>query len=73
MDKVKLYFQETWHELLYKVTWPTWEELQTSTMVVLVSLIIFSIIVFLIDFFLGANPENTIFKGLLYYIYQIFS
>ncbi len=72
MDKVKLYVQETMNELLYKVTWPTWEEVQNSAMVVMISSIIFSLIIFLMDFIFGANPENGFFQGILYYIYQIF-
>ncbi|HRK28580.1 MAG TPA: preprotein translocase subunit SecE [Chitinophagales bacterium] len=73
MEKVKLYIKETVHELIYKVSWPTWEELQGSVMIVLVATLIFSIAIFLIDFIFGANPENAFFKGLLYYIYSIFS
>ncbi|QQS31159.1 MAG: preprotein translocase subunit SecE [Sphingobacteriales bacterium] len=73
MEKVKLYIKETIHELLYKVSWPTWEELQGSVMVVLIATLIFSITIFLIDFIFGANPENNLFQGIMYYIYSIFS
>jgi len=37
-------------ELVHKVSWPTWEELQDSTMLVLISSIIFSIAVAATDF-----------------------
>lgn len=36
-------------ELLYKVTWPSWEELQSSAVVVLVASLIIALIVFLMD------------------------
>ena len=73
IEQVRDYIKESAHELLYKVTWPTWEELQNSAMIVLVSSIIFSLIIFLMDFVFGANPENAIFEGILHYVYQIFS
>ena len=73
IEQVRDYIKESAHELLYKVTWPTWEELQNSAMIVLVSSIIFSLIIFVMDFVFGANPENGIFQGLLHYVYQIFS
>lgn len=73
MDKVKVYIKDTIHELLYKVSWPTWEELQSSAVVVLVSSLIVALSVFVIDFIFGANPENKFFEGILYYIYQLFA
>ena len=73
MNNLRLYVKESIDELLYKVTWPTWQELQSTTLIVLVSLVFFSIGVFLADFLLGANPENPLFKGILYYVYSIFS
>lgn len=72
MEKVKVYFKETANELLYKVTWPSWEELQSSSMVVLVSSLIVAFMVFLMDFIFGAQPENNFFHGILYYVYEIF-
>ncbi|MCB0520618.1 MAG: preprotein translocase subunit SecE [Lewinellaceae bacterium] len=49
MEKIKLYVQESYNELLTKVTWPTWSNLQATTIVVLVGLAIFTVIVFLMD------------------------
>ncbi len=56
MEKIKLYFQESYNELLTKVTWPTWPNLQSTTIVVLVGLGIFTLLVFIMD---------SISKGLL--------
>ncbi|MFN8322427.1 MAG: preprotein translocase subunit SecE [Chitinophagales bacterium] len=49
MDKITLYFQEAYDELMHKVTWPTWAELQESSVIVLVTAIIISLIVLFID------------------------
>ena len=37
MNKVTNYFRESYKELMEKVTWPTWSELQQSTVIVLVA------------------------------------
>jgi len=73
MDKIKLYIKESYEELLYKVTWPTWPELQSSSIVVIIGSIIIALIVFVMDFIFGANPENSFFQGILYYIYSLFA
>ena len=38
MSKVGTYIQEAYDELLHKVNWPTWEELQQTTVIVLIAL-----------------------------------
>jgi preprotein translocase subunit SecE len=50
MNKVTTYFKESYRELLEKVTWPTWGELQQSTMIVLVATIIITAMVWAMDF-----------------------
>jgi len=72
MEKVKLYVMESYNELMHKVTWPTWENLQSSTVLVIIASIIFSLIIFVMDFIFGANPENNVFQGFLYLIYEMF-
>ncbi len=49
MNKIVSYLQESYHELVNKVSWPSWEELQSSTMVVLLSTIIVTLIVWMMD------------------------
>ena len=56
MEKIKLYVQESYNELLTKVTWPSWSSLQSTTIVVLVGILIFTLLVFVMD---------TISKGIL--------
>ncbi|MCA1756669.1 MAG: preprotein translocase subunit SecE [Bacteroidales bacterium] len=48
--KIKRYFQESFTELVHKVTWPTWKELQNSTTVVLIASVIIAVTVALMDF-----------------------
>lgn len=40
---------ESWHEMLDKVTWPTWNELQQSTVIVLGATLVITGIVSLMD------------------------
>ncbi len=47
---IKGYFQESFTELVHKVTWPTWAELQNSGTLVLVATLIIAIIVAAMDF-----------------------
>jgi preprotein translocase subunit SecE len=63
MNKVSTYFRESWKELVEKVTWPTWNELQQSTVIVLGATIVITAIVSLMDF--GS-------QGLLKLIYSLF-
>jgi len=50
MKKIKLYFQEAYNELVHKVTWPTWSQLQSSAVVVMVASSIMAIVIFAMDF-----------------------
>lgn len=48
--KLKTYISESYNELMHKVTWPTWPELQNSAIVVMVASLIFALIIFGMDF-----------------------
>ena len=50
MSKFGNYIQEAYDELLHKVSWPTWEELQQTTIIVLVALALVTGVVFTMDF-----------------------
>jgi preprotein translocase subunit SecE len=50
MSKIGSYLSETKNELLNKVSWPTWNELQSSAIVVLISSVIIALVVFGMDF-----------------------
>ena len=49
MSKFGNYIQEAYDELLHKVSWPTWEELQQTTIIVLVALALVTAVVFTMD------------------------
>ena len=49
MESIKLYVQESYNELMTKVTWPSWPNLQQTTVVVLIGLGIFTLLVFIMD------------------------
>jgi preprotein translocase subunit SecE len=49
MSKIGTYVQETTNELLHKVTWPTWSELQGSAVVVMIASTIIGLIVWGMD------------------------
>jgi preprotein translocase subunit SecE len=63
MAKVGNYIQEAYDELVHKVSWPTWDELQQTTIIVLVGLIITTIVIFGMDF--GAEKVLTFLYGIL--------
>ena len=50
MDKLRAIFKDYTDELLYKVQWPSLEELQSSTVTVLIASIIIALIIFVMDF-----------------------
>ncbi len=53
MNKISVYFKESYQELVERVTWPTWLQLQQSTVIVLVATFIITAMVWLMDF--GSN------------------
>lgn len=50
MSKFGNYIQEAYDELIHKVSWPSWDELQQTTIIVLISLIIITMVIFGMDF-----------------------
>ncbi len=53
MNKIGNYFRDSYKELLEKVSWPTWSQLQQSTMIVLVATLVITALVSLMDFAAG--------------------
>lgn len=49
MDKIRLYLTESYNELMHKVTWPTWPNLTSTTIVVLVASLMIALLIFLMD------------------------
>jgi preprotein translocase subunit SecE len=53
MNKIGTYFKESFKELTEKVSWPTWQQLQQSTMIVLAATLVLAFIVLGMDFVAG--------------------
>jgi preprotein translocase subunit SecE len=49
MNKITTYFRESYRELLDKVSWPSWSELQQSTVIVLVATLLITVLVWIMD------------------------
>ena len=63
MRKFINYVKECYNELVNKVSWPTWKELQSSAIVVSIASLIIALVVYLMD---------EAFKNLLEGFYKIF-
>jgi preprotein translocase subunit SecE len=63
MNKISAYIRDSYKEMGEKVTWPNWEQLQQSTMIVLVATLFITAIVGVMDF--GIN-------GILKFVYSLF-
>jgi preprotein translocase subunit SecE len=59
---IKGYLQESFTELMHKVTWPTWGELQNSAVLVMVATLIVALLVAGMDF---------IFSRAMQFIYSL--
>ena len=53
MNKITNYLKESFKELTEKVSWPTWRQLQQSTMIVLAATLVITFIVLAMDFVAG--------------------
>jgi len=62
MEKIKAYILSSYEELVHKVTWPTWEELRSSTLIVLIASLIFAGVIYLMDLGFQNLLENFIYK-----------
>ena len=73
MSKFRNYISETVTEMTQNVSWPTWKELQSNTLIVVVASVIFALLVFVMDAGFGISPdENATWKGAVGFIYSFF-
>ncbi|MBM3403462.1 MAG: preprotein translocase subunit SecE [Bacteroidetes bacterium] len=61
--KIQTYLKESYDELMHKVSWPTWSELQSSAIVVSIASLIIAFVVFLMD---------EAFRNILLQFYKLF-
>jgi len=58
--------------MVHNVTWPTWKELQSNTIIVVVASIVFSLLIFVMDFSFGIIGDNkSTWQGVLGFIYRL--
>jgi preprotein translocase subunit SecE len=62
--KVKNYLKEAYDELVHKVSWPSWGDLQSSAILVMVASGLISLVVLAMD---------ASFRNLMEFIYSTFS
>ena len=63
MRKLVAYLKDVYNEMIQKVSWPSFDELQIQALVVLIASFIFAIVIMLMD---------VTFKGLMSLIYSLF-
>ncbi len=63
MNKVKEYFLDTYNELVNKVSWPAWADLQNSAIIVMIASLIIALVIYGMD---------SVFSQLMKFIYGIF-
>ncbi|MBP6432336.1 MAG: preprotein translocase subunit SecE [Ferruginibacter sp.] len=63
MNKISTYFKDSYKELMEKVTWPNWDQLTQSTMIVIGATLVITTMVWVMDF--AAN-------GSLQFVYSLF-
>ena len=61
--KVKSYLKEAYNELVHKVSWPSWSDLQSSAIVVMVASIMIALVILAMD---------ASFRNLMEFIYSMF-
>jgi preprotein translocase subunit SecE len=62
-SKINAYVKESYDELMHKVSWPSWSELQGSAIVVSVASLIIAMVVFMMD---------EVFRNILVQFYKLF-
>ena len=69
MSRFVNYVKDSYDELVHKVSWPSFSELQSSAVVVAVASLIFALVVFAMDDVFGVQGMG--WKGLLGYFYAL--
>lgn len=64
MESIKSYIVGAYQELMHKVTWPTWSELQSSGVIVFAASAIIGVIILLMDL-ASKNTTEVIYDFLM--------
>ena len=60
---IKGYFADVYNELVNKVSWPSWSELQSSATIVMIASVIIALGIFVMDF---------VFRHVMTFVYCMF-
>jgi len=60
--KIMEYLNETYSELVHKVSWPTWKDLQSSALIAMIASLLIAMVVFLMD---------ISFETLMQFVYKL--
>ncbi|HOG20173.1 MAG TPA: preprotein translocase subunit SecE [Salinivirgaceae bacterium] len=63
MKKIRNYLKVVYDEMVHKVSWPKWNELQSSTVVVMVASLIIALLIYVMD---------ISFSNIMSLVYNIF-
>lgn len=63
MSKLKTYVLDSWDELRYKVTWPGYKQVQSSSVLVLVATFIIAAIIYGMDSMFG-NVMKVVYNNI---------
>ncbi len=47
--RIKAYLQDVYTELIHKVSWPTWKDLQSSALIVMIASLLIALVIFIMD------------------------
>jgi preprotein translocase subunit SecE len=72
MSQFIQYLKDSYQELLTKVTWPSWKELQGSSVLVFVASLLIAGLVFVMDWSFGVNATGSAWKGVIGLVYDLF-
>ena len=81
LNKISKYIKESYDELMHKVTWPGWAELQSSTILVAVASMIIALLIMGMDVTVGITGDapNSVtgapgspWRGVLGFFYDFF-
>ncbi len=64
MNKVSEYIKLSYEELMNKVSWPTWEDLQESTIIVMIASLFIALLIGVIDL------ASSTSLGMFYQLFQ---
>jgi preprotein translocase subunit SecE len=56
--KIVAYLKDTYNELMNKVSWPTWDELQEGAILVMIATAIFGLVIAGMDMFFKFSMEQ---------------